>query len=262
MNNYIFVLGAPDPEMQEIERVLTEHGYPFVYATRGPSGKRVQASTAYGTRYVSGPVPVHTHKVVFVECTVYGLHCDFVVDHHQEGDPGHSKLPHEYMQGSSLGQLLDLLGLEPTQAQRVICAADHCLTAAYRGECPGVSVEELAEFRLRSRAQNRQISPQDLQAQIEAARRVLEAAPRVDLGGVEVAWVPDAETIPELSEASARYNISHMYIQREGPYSPRIKAGLRGASAAAVRFWMRACGLTDVYGAPERGYAGGYYTPA
>lgn len=261
MNNYIFVLGALDPEMQEIERVLTEHGYPWVYATRGQSGKRVIPVNAYQSRHVSGPVPVQTHEVVFVECRVYGLPCDHVIDHHQAGDPGYDKLPHQYMEGSSLAQLLTLLGLEPTQEQRVICAADHCLTAAYRGECPGVSPAELAAFRNRSRATNRQVSPELLAEQIEAARLTLLNAPRVEIDGVPVSWIAKADDIPELSEASARYNIPYMYQQRENPYSERMKAGILGASARVIQCWMQSCGLTDVYGAPERGYAGGYHTP-
>jgi hypothetical protein len=262
MKNYVFVLGAADPEMQEIERVLTEHGYPFVYATRGMSGKRVLPVNAYSARHVSGSVPLHTHQVVFVECWVYGLRCDFVIDHHQEGDPGYDKLPHQYMEGSSLAQLLSLLNIEPTQEQRVICAADHCLTAAYRGECPGVSPEELAEFRIRTRSVNRNIPRELLLEQIEAARQLLVEAPRLEIEGVPVAWIAQADEIPELSEASARYNIPYMYHQRENPYSERMKAGILGASARVIRHWMSTCELTDVYGAPERGYAGGYYTPA
>src|SRR5690606_38765274 len=111
-----------------------------------------------------------------------------------------AKLPHEFMEGSSLAQLLRLLGLEPTQEQRVICAADHCLTAAYRGECPGVSPQELAEFRNRTRSTNRKMPLAELLRQIEAARKVLEDAPKHNIDGVPVAWVSKADDIPELSE--------------------------------------------------------------
>ena len=42
----IWVLGAPDPEMEAIEALLRERGETVAYATR-PDGKRVHAGNAY-----------------------------------------------------------------------------------------------------------------------------------------------------------------------------------------------------------------------
>lgn len=255
--NHFFVLGASDPEMHEIERVLQQTRTPYAYALTRRQ-KRVGASGAYKASHVSAPVPPGC-LVVMVECHVPGLRCDHVIDHHSPGDPGFSMPPDQYLAGSSLGQTLELLGLEPTQEQRVICAADHCLTAAYKGLCPGVSSAEVSAYRLQSRAKNRNVELGRLLAEIDQARTVLECAPKVDIAGVPVAWVDSADDIPELSEASARFGVPMMYRRQESRQSSRMKVGIRGAPANVIAEWMQACGLTDVYGVPERGFAGGYF---
>jgi hypothetical protein len=42
--------------------------------------------------------------------------------------------PERYLEGSSLGQVLRLVEREPSETQRLLAAADHCLTAAYQGQ--------------------------------------------------------------------------------------------------------------------------------
>lgn len=257
MNNRVFILGAADPEMREIERVLTEHGMPFVYALHGR--KRVTAPRAYVANATSAPVP-RDAEVILIECRVAYLECasEVVVDHHRLGDPGFGLPPERYMEGSSLGQLLRLLGQEPTQAQRVICAADHCLNHAYGNKCPGVSREELIEFRTASRSLNRGVPREQIAQEVEQARIALEAAEKVDILGTSVAWITDVERFPEIADASAMYGIPYMYrkLERDG----RVKMGILGAAAPVISAWMGAARstLANLYGDPVRGYAGGY----
>lgn len=56
-------------------------------------------------------------------------------------------------------------------------AADHCLGAAYRGECPGVHPDALMQWRVESRAKFQGVAPKTILAAIEAARGELAAAP-------------------------------------------------------------------------------------
>lgn len=249
----LFVLGAPDPEMEEIERVLKEHGLALCYATR--LGRRVRPENAYDADGVSGRESGIAGKdLVFVECSVRGLTPAEIVDHHRPGDPGYGAAPEDYFKGSSLGQVLELLGLQPTALQRVIAAADHCPNHAYKGLCPEVDVGLLRSWRTASRASRRGVSEAEMEAAVERARKVLETAERVTVRGVPVAWVTEREG--EIPEASARYGIPFMYLERVR--DGRRKLGIMGAAPEVIRHWMQECELTDVYGDPARGYAGGY----
>ena len=250
-----FVLGAPDHEMVEIRRVCKENGIPHAHATR--FGNLVRSFEAYQATDIRGKLPLD-HEVVFVECAVAGLRPAFIIDHHHEGDPGYGKDPSQYLEGSSLGQFLKLIGKEPTQRQRVIAAADHCLAAAYKGNCPGITVAELIQFREESRSEARGLPLEELRKQIAEAIQVLESAPRVRLADTDVAWLGE-EAPAEASEASARAGVPYAYVRRE--QDGRVKSGIRSAPPAAIEAWMSRCGLSQIYGDPQRGFAGGYLKP-
>jgi len=143
--DFVFVLGAQDPEMREIAHVLrmTKRGY--VHAAK--ERMRVSSRTAYDADGVvklvrggraTGAVLPPRDPAVFVECTVRGHVPLLRVDHHHPGDPGYPMPPQRYVEGASIGQTLALLEMEPTPTQRLLAAADHCLTAAYQGQCPQV----------------------------------------------------------------------------------------------------------------------------
>jgi len=195
-----WILGAPDPEMVAIERLLTEAGETVLHATA--DGRRVHP----GSTYRADPVDSGGAAMVYlVECapTILIHHATpdriqtVVIDHHRPRDPGYGRPPSEFLAASSLGQViteLARLGALPswphamsspaddgpglgildycgpdgwrvgsrTGADDVGCwipvdivlcaAADHCLGAAYRGECPGVEPDELMQWRAESPA--------------------------------------------------------------------------------------------------------------
>lgn len=102
MNNRIWTLGAPHPEMEMIERLLRHCGETVVYATM-PDGQRVRPETAYRC-----PIPD-----VPADATVYAVECiDTLpdgwirIDHHRPGDPGYGRPPEEFLPASSLGQVI------------------------------------------------------------------------------------------------------------------------------------------------------------
>jgi hypothetical protein len=148
-----------------------------------------------------------------------------------------------------------MLGLEPTQRQRVVAAADHCLTAAYAGQCPGVTCDELRAFREETRSRARGITREVLTQQIEQAIEALEHAPKIRLADTDVAFFE--EPVAELSEASARVGKAYVYLRRQD--DGRVKAGIRSAPARVVAEWLKNCGLNNTYGDPARGFAGGYF---
>lgn len=261
--NLFFVLGAADVEMGFIEEALTAQGLPFAHATL--KGMRVSAATAYKANGIDKLVPAGA-QVVRVECEVLGLEASFVVDHHREGDPGFGLGAQHFYEGSSLGQVLTLLGKTPTQRQRISCAADHCLADAYKGLCPGIAPQEVLEFRIGTRAAFQGVSEQELGQKFAQAVQAIQTAETVTVAGETLAWLPNSHLFPEASEASARLGVPLMYRMphrglpnKEGNL---FKVGIVGARPETVQQWMDNCGLEGVYGVPSRGYAGGHFLAA
>ena len=201
-----------------------------------------------------------------------------VVDHHRPDDPGYGLSPADFVEASSIGQVVDLLGgncpvLPDGTDVRLVAAADHCLDAAYRGLCPGVDPDELMRWRARSRAAFQKREVADVIRDIEAAtKRLTEAATdwaedESQTGYIAVGKHKSADlrgySIPELPEASARCGIPFLsdVSDRDG----RKKVVLMGCGQhpdllAQFMSGTLVPGLVDIYGGdPTRGFAGGYY---
>ena len=265
-NNRVWILGASDPEMELIEYLLRKCGESVVYAV-DENGRRVHPGNAYRC-----PVPE-----VPEGATVYAVECiDELpegwrrIDHHRPGDPGYGCPPSIFFPASSIGQViteLDLLGVASIfSAADIIeaihaAAADHCLAAAYRGECPGVDPDALMRWRVKTRANFQGRPVEELLADVERARAALREAPSIDLGaGTSVRDMRDT-FVPELPEAAARDGVAYIGVvsDRDG----RRKVVLGGHTTpetvrAFMDTWAPAQGLTDIYGDPARGFAGGY----
>lgn len=190
-------------------------------------------------------------------------------DHHRPGDPGYGRPPADYFAASSLGQVLRHLAAthHPAVAARLddavfVAAADHCLAAAYRGECPGVDPDALMRWRVDSRAAHQGRTAEAVLADVEAARAILRDAVwhRGDEGKVRLPWADlRGRYVPELPEAAAREGIP--FVADAFSEDGRRKIVLQCAPPDLVaRFLAGALipGLVDLYGDPARGFAGGY----
>jgi hypothetical protein len=261
-----FVLGAQDPEMREIERVLDDDGRLCVHA--GCGGTRCAPRDAYAADGVlaSGPgkpgrpaLLLPKEPVVFVECTVRGHDPVLRIDHHHPGDPGYDASPEHYLRGSSLGQLLTALERDPTETQRLLAAGDHCLSAAYRGACPGADPNELLFLRAawRARASGRTLN--DVICGVLDAARHVRSHYDSELG--ESRFPDPVEVSPDLPEGSAYAGIPVRY--RAWMPDGMLKEMFKGGTPEAVESFMaehRGMGR-EVYGNPYRGYAGTYWSP-
>lgn len=266
-----WILGASDPEMEEIEKLLKSAGERVLYAAL--DGRRVDAGTAYKANVVVDgqgiPVAFPNGEVFLVECFDRPVDAAATIrriDHHRVGDPGYGQPPENYWPASSLGQVAGALGLGMDLTgqthYKYVAAADHCLAAAYRGRCPGVSPDDLMAWRVASRARFQGRLVEDVLRDVEAAREALRSAPKVALvgGSSPVADLRGRE-IPELPEAAAREGIAFLGTPRPGK-DGRRKIVLQAASPEQVRAflesWAPAQGLRELYGDPARGLAGGY----
>lgn len=207
MANRIWILGAQDPEMQAIESLLRDCGERVAYAVRADGG-RVTPREAYSAVgfMVDGELHTRGGDIVTVECGGDFGETLLDIDHHHPGDPGYGQPPAAFMGASSLGQVVsDLARLRilpdswvaaeyagggaphilgwragstsvmpevliiPTDLV-IAAACDHCLGAAWQGQCPGVSRDDVREYRARL-ASTRPIEPSSREEYLERFER-------------------------------------------------------------------------------------------
>jgi len=291
MTERVWVLGAQDPEMNKIEHIVRSHGERVEYARI--AGERVHPGNAY--RFQE-PVAEHGTQFLLVECApapANPVQNPIVFDHHRALDPGYGRPPEQFLEASSIGQVmaelerLEVIGdrdeLLRDHDVLFVAAADHCLEAAYRGRCPGVSPDELMRWRLAQRAAFQGRSIEAVLADVEAARKILRAAVGSDgfCRSCHGTGVADTEVcdgcqgtgetqrkqfadlrgqhIPELPEAACREGIPFLATLRDK--DGREKIVLQAAPPDLVRYFMAGLlglDLIDIYGDPSRGFAGGY----
>jgi hypothetical protein len=269
---------------------------------------------------------------VFVECAPteeyrakfpYGTEV-VIADHHREGDVGFGRSPAAFLPASAIGQVLTLLR-EPGEALEchitlqfiygkwyrcgarwgaqevspdivLTAAADHCLGAAYAGECPGVNPTALQEFRTVQRAALRNCTEDSVRKDMDRAVQALIAVPEIELvRNVSVAdmrsvrhqrttseagdvweWVSFtnepvgshtddngttvvSDVIPELPEAACSSGTP--FLTQISDRDGRRKVVIQAAKPTHVKaffVWAKNNGLTDAYGDPARGFAGAY----
>lgn len=280
----VFILGAPDPEMNAIECVLRELNAHVVYAgTKAETGVvRCHPGNAYATNVAINDMgeetPLSFTKIpVWVECfppkSIYpgSPHCR--LDHHNPGDWGYGQPSAQFWEASSIGQLWYYLqgwgfgpafldSLKGFKDKYYIAAGDHCPSHAFKGRCPGIDPRKLFEMRAEQSAAFNKMEPGEWIAAVLAAVERLEQAPTFRFGGEDVAIVE--EEIPLLNHASLVAGRPVQYRMPGNARDPRTKIGLLGGDFMCVKEWMEYAGsvnglqLVGIYGDPARGYAGGY----
>tara|TARA_Y100000310_G_scaffold317846_1_gene371199 strand:+ start:19082 stop:20002 length:921 start_codon:yes stop_codon:yes gene_type:complete len=189
LENKKFLLGAKDPEMDMIEdRIIKPLGLQYHYAE--VDGMRVHPGNAYqANNDLDG-------DLVYIECS---LQKDgFKIDHHRPGDPGYGIGAEDFMNASSIGQLIRYLLQHDIGVARIIegvpldsrtkgnkffhggegrwifpsmqhdiafpedfvyqAAADHCLAAGYAGKCPGIDKVGLRALQAKNISKTTEVS--------------------------------------------------------------------------------------------------------
>lgn len=267
MSGQLFILGAKDPEMDRIEQLLTENDKQFVHATK--NFRRVNSGNAYTADETEEMR--HAATLVFVECEVPDAPRDVVIDHHRPGDPGYDKGADDYFSASSIGQLYALLGIaEIPQSDRVLAATDHCFGSAMRGQCPGVSIDEVRALKEHNIASTLGISPKEVSAAVQYHLDKLRrfAYEIIEINGQIVAKVPytgigytldylAAQVAAVLINAAVLIELRTEFEDEPLRYHLCGEAGI-GTVWEFMEKWAPEHGLERIYGVPARGYAGGY----
>ncbi|RME03901.1 MAG: hypothetical protein D6812_04825 [Deltaproteobacteria bacterium] len=312
----VAILGASDPEMERIERLLRSGGYRVLYAAK--DGRRVSPSVAYEAEEVldeEGELVERevvegreVQEVLLVECGVSGIE-GRLIDHHNPGDPGYGVRPTSFLSGSSLGQVMEYLAEEWAVYSRwddawllggrkipedllLACAADHCLAAAYWGQCPGIDPERLCEWRIETRARFQGAKVERVRARLDRMRQWLSQAPKERFangwlinclpgGGAGVVcgehgvecdgqhpdgrcWghVPGGRMM-EIVDAAMLEMVAIVSRPRARPGERSDKVMLLSATPEQVKAWLRgegppaACRMETRRGLPERGFGFG-----
>ena len=263
LNPLLFVLGADDPEMRRIRDLLSQNDHQFIDAIH--SGEPVHPGNAYSAN--NSPANLLGHRAVFVECEVVGIDPYRRIDHHRRGDPGYGMDAKHYLKASSLGQLLTMLEVEPTQSDRVLAAMDHCFEDALSGDCPGVSPEEVLDMKVGLIASSHNTTTFEVLQKIAEFESVIQSAGEILVGNYTVKNLTELNlgagyTLEDLCMGVAQAKTRAIVIMKESDPDGRVKITIDGAPDDLVEYFMNEYssdnGLVDVYGVPTRGYAGGY----
>jgi hypothetical protein len=266
-----FLLGAQDPEMQEIEKLLQSMSLPYAYAKI--NGNRVHPGNAYSADPVSIP-PVYTF--VFVECGFRQV----IVDHHRPTDPAYKLGPDRFFEASSIGQMVKLLSeVLPHEAMsldhvpehlRYVAAIDHCFNAAVKGQCPGISSRQAARVRIQHIAETTGKTTATVRRAVRQWLKRKRDVPIINMGGMPVydftkydCGTAYSVAYLSLQQAAAQEMFACMLRCRHSDNEPE-KYHANGLTVEAAEAFMAMApelGLHDVYGVPARGYAGGYLAP-
>jgi len=280
MTNYLFALGAKDPEMDRIEELLIEHGCSYGYMSKFVSSngdfERVHAGNAYAgeTNHIiheDGDYGDDEHRtVVFVECDFtanYKLPFERI-DHHRSGDPGYDMGPDQFWEASSIGQLYNFLSLEnPPEEDLLLAAMDHCLNAAMQGKCPDIDVDKLLKKKIADIGVAKDIPLAIVEGIIRHWEMVLPQVSTMDMDGTTVYMVPHTgygyspqylcvqvvaviQQVPILIELQNNPG-EDMRYHLCGDVSPEL-------ATYFLDEYVSDYGLTKPYGVPDRGYAGGH----
>lgn len=269
LNAIVVVMGAQDPEMAAIATACAKLGIRTLQAATadGVACRPGNAYTADG--YLDGGV-LGDDYVITVECSVSGLVPDFCADHHNPGDRGYGRPPAEFWSASSIGQVYQHLadgGIPVTAVtdafgpeRYLIAASDHCPSHAFLGRCPGIDVTALKAMRARNSAAFCNMSVEEWTAIVDSSIAILRALPVATAGGGE--YRVSTVDVPLLNHAQLIAGIAVQYVMSGNARDPRTKVGLLGGEPPMISAWMAeklSTGeLVDVYGDPQRGYAGGY----
>ncbi len=253
-----FLLGWRDLEMSYIQKHLEANGIKYRWLQlasgqplRGPGDAY---KCAWPTEELEPILVVVEAKPIVPDQPPAGKEIRWI-DHHFPEFPGYHMPPEKYWEASSLGQVLKMLGLEPSEEDHVVAASDHNLVAAYDGRA-GVDPELVLRVRVREIAEYQKCPPERILEDIKQATEILKQ----NRGPQGYADLRNYGRIPQLLDAACKAGIPAICSQPD-PRGPEWeKITLIAAPPDLVEAFLAGRivpGLEETYGVPVRGFAGG-----
>ena len=185
-----------------------------------------------------------------------------IVDHHYEGDPGYGMPPDKYWEASSIGQVYQLIGLEPTEEAKMIAAGDHCLYAAYHGMCPGIRKDDFIEFRMDFF--RRKKGEKLFEREKDGAIRLAKKCKTINLGNITVVDLTPMtkKYYSWLADVSCMLNLKFVTIQPHANKEGMVKYFVGNLARSEINYFTNELvsqlgdEVLSVYGDPTRQFAG------
>lgn len=267
--NYFVVLGAPDPEMNNTELLLKIHDIPYQHAMI--NGWRCHAGNAYR----ADPIRVPKGKrLVLVECEPVN-YLDFPdlvrVDHHRPGiDPAAELGPGRYLEASSIGQVCKLLSENVTNEVRVIAAHDHCFSSAVQGLCPRIHPSDVVAFRINEIRSSYSLSKNQINVLLDKFFRVIKSAKTKKLDKQEVldlrrrfcfnhGYTKELLILQTVLAKEGKAALIHFSHYEGGAQRVVLTGYAYPETVQAFMIWAKEKGHVEIFGVPERNYAGAIY---
>jgi hypothetical protein len=161
------------------------------------------------------------------------------------------------------------LGLKPTHEDEILAASDHNFAAAYRGEVPNVSPEEVLKLTIDEIAKSHSVDRSTVKRLVQAYSEALNNSTKLDFIGQPVSdlrkeQLGDGYSLEYLSAQVAvvvKNSVALLTTNNGDPNSTKVVLTGHVSEESAQYFidnWAPSQGLKFIYGVPKRGYAGGY----
>ncbi len=245
-------------------RLLESLGLPFAFALSSKD-QRVNPRDAYTTTY---PIEDMGLSPIVIECLPTSVSALLSIDHHRPGDYGYDLGPEDYLQAASIGQLSTLLSIELTQEDKVLAAMDHCFSAALKGACPEVTVEEVLNRKINAIAESFEISPEKVMMHTFKQIGRIRDARTVQFFDCEIADIREIElgngyTFDSLTLGVAQAVIGTPILYSTADSDGAEKIILLSDKPTAIEYFTQTFvpenELHHCYSVPDRGYAGAYF---
>lgn len=198
------VLGPTSPANRRLEKHFRVRGEPFYIACR-QNGDRVR----------QGEAVTHVHcldgrvRPITVLCGAPILGVDIRVPSTRTHLlTNEATVVERFFADSPLSVFLSHYRVPPAfDDLAAVASTPRWIAAAYRGQCPGISTEAFANWRLRYIAELSGTSVEEVAGTVEYAADVLMKARRILVGDTLVADLRNASLPPDVHEAAARTGI-------------------------------------------------------
>lgn len=265
MDNYRFLLGVKDPEMDMIENILIKEKMCYQYALH--NGEPVNLGNAYKADQIETK---DNETLVLIECEPLSLNQNLnkiiYIDHHREGDFGHNLPAEKYWEASSIGQLHKLLNIKPTQKALNIAAFDHCFRSAIHGKCLNINPEDILDMKINEISKTTGLSAYDIQQKLLKYKDIIYSKESIKHRFVSIT---DIDTGHGYSAAYLIFqllavleNITVLFKHKDtinGKYKIIYYSFDKEKIKHFIEKHKNDPRFENVYGSPERGYAGAYY---